>query len=345
MSPTPDETRHRLAELLRAAGADLPERPIEPDKPVRLALRAIRLRTYALVVGFVVLIVVLTTTAAVADNRIRRDGGPTVSPTSASLSPSSTTSATPSSSSSSAPGSTDASPVVPTVQITSGPQDPTKLTMASFVFKTDPANAPTECSLDGAEATSCESGVEFPDLGEGPHGFEVWSLDGAGNPGPPAAYRWTIDLTPPTVTLESAVLDYGIRANVDCTVDGKAWVCTQPVTDGGAHRYRAYIFGGSDTTLLTWDFTSGLDEVSFAAGPQPAGSAALILTFAIDEEAVGCAVDGKSSPCDQPIRRIEKTGIATTTREEIEVTAIDAAGNVSEGVVFDWGYSWVSFPG
>lgn len=199
------------------------------------------------------------------------------------------------------------------------------------------------CSLDGEEAP-CESGVQFQDLLEGPHKFEVWALDETGNRGDPDSYQWTIDLTAPTVIFTAVVLDFGKRGYPYCSVDGKTWDCTRPITDGLPHKYSASV-GSTDSTVFTWNLGSGLRQVSFSAGPQPAGSEALILVFQTSGEAVSCTVDGRSFSCDQRITHVERAAKDTIASGAIKITATDAVGNQSDPIVFTWTFSWTTIVG
>ncbi len=93
--------------------------------------------------------------------------------------------------------------VAPTVTFDSGPADPTRSTTASFTWTASETGSTSECSRDGAPFTSCVTGITIRNLAEGPHTFAVRATDMAGNTGPEAAWSWTVDRTPPTVTFLS----------------------------------------------------------------------------------------------------------------------------------------------
>lgn len=94
--------------------------------------------------------------------------------------------------------------VLPAVTISSGPSDPTRESSAVFDFTAE-EEATFTCSLDGAPASACASGVSYDSLAEGPHTFSVWATDLDGNKGQPATWSWTVDSTPPElVGLEMA---------------------------------------------------------------------------------------------------------------------------------------------
>ena len=97
---------------------------------------------------------------------------------------------------------TDTSP--PDTSISSGPDDPTGLTDATFIFASTENGSSFECSIDGANYTACTSPENDTGLSEGSHIFAVRAIDAAGNVDPtPATYAWTIDVTPPDTSVSS----------------------------------------------------------------------------------------------------------------------------------------------
>lgn len=93
----------------------------------------------------------------------------------------------------------------PTVTITSGPDDPTRSTSASFTFTADDGPGTgvdrIECRLPGESFATCTSPLARSSIAEGTHTFEVRAYDRAGNVGPTATWTWTVDRTPPTVSI------------------------------------------------------------------------------------------------------------------------------------------------
>ncbi len=333
MSPTPDETRVRLAELLRAADADIPERPIAPGRPITLALRAIRIRAFLLVAAAVALSVVLTATAVVAEDRIRRDDD--VSPTPSAASP------TPSES----PSPSDPTLPVPTVDIEDGPDSLTNQDTATFVFSVSPADAVAKCRLDGVDVTPCESPLRLSGLLEDTHLFEVRGINADGNAGEWTDHRWSIDLTPPTVTFASVTLDYGNRG-VECRVDEQLWNCAETVTDlSGPHTFEAEYFSGSNSTSYIWRLDETPARVSFSDGPALAGEAAIWIEFDAGSDAAVCTVQAATEPCGELYRWPEDTTDGTDVLEKLEVVATDVVGNVSEPAVFSWSFTAFSTVG
>jgi hypothetical protein len=93
----------------------------------------------------------------------------------------------------------------PTLTLLTKPNSLTNQTTAAFTFSaTDPSGgsiAGYECKIDGGSATSCTSGVSYSSLAAGAHSFEVAAIDAAGNYSASVSYSWTIDTTPPTLTI------------------------------------------------------------------------------------------------------------------------------------------------
>ena len=69
----------------------------------------------------------------------------------------------------------------------------------TFTFTT---TDPTQCKLDDGAFAACTSPKSYSNLADGQHTFTVKATDAAGNTSE-AAYTWTIDATPPTVSITS----------------------------------------------------------------------------------------------------------------------------------------------
>jgi hypothetical protein len=129
---------------------------------------------------------------------------------------------------------------------------------ATFTFSTpstDPTNA-FRCALDGGAATACTSPFVRSGLADGAHTFSVQVVDGAMNAGAAATRMWTVDTSPPVLTVDSAPGAGPQGSNVaiafsatdlsavtyTCALDtGSALPCTSPrqVTAGaGMHTLR-----------------------------------------------------------------------------------------------------------
>jgi hypothetical protein len=77
------------------------------------------------------------------------------------------------------------------------PADPSNSRTATFGFSAGDAVG-YSCSLDQAPFVPCASPHVQPGIAEGAHDFAVKARDAAGNEGPPRAYSWRTDYTPPT---------------------------------------------------------------------------------------------------------------------------------------------------
>jgi len=90
----------------------------------------------------------------------------------------------------------------PTPTITSQPTNPTNQTSAHFTYSDTQAGVTYQCQLDGSGFTACSSsGITYAGpLANGSHTFKVQAVSGT-KVSPAATYTWTIDTTPPTVTL------------------------------------------------------------------------------------------------------------------------------------------------
>jgi len=97
----------------------------------------------------------------------------------------------------------------PNAQFTSGPENGTLETVATFTFKgtdnrTPSANLAFECALDSTTSwNSCTSPEQFSDLTRGSHTLRLRAVDAAGNvESTPDVYTWIV-APPPVVTILS----------------------------------------------------------------------------------------------------------------------------------------------
>jgi hypothetical protein len=89
---------------------------------------------------------------------------------------------------------TDTAP--PESTIVSGPSGTVGSASSSFAFSSSEANSTFECRLDGGAYGSCTSPMNYADLSDGFHTFEVRATDAAGNTdATPASRTWTVDTT------------------------------------------------------------------------------------------------------------------------------------------------------
>ncbi len=126
----------------------------------------------------------------------------------------------------------------PTTSIGSSPPTLTNSAAASFSFSgTDIGGsgvASFQCRIDSTEAGAwgtCTSPKSYSALTDGSHKFEVRAIDQAGNTDAPANFTWTIDTTPPTVSIDSGpsgltndstptfTFSSEAGANFECSID------------------------------------------------------------------------------------------------------------------------------
>jgi hypothetical protein len=95
----------------------------------------------------------------------------------------------------------------PLASIYTSPSSNSNSADAVFTFSsTDSGRATTEyvysCNVDSAGDSSCTSPLSLSGLSEGAHDISITVSDAAGNVSAAATYNWTVDLTPPSLSLE-----------------------------------------------------------------------------------------------------------------------------------------------
>jgi len=248
----------------------------------------------------------------------------------------------------------------PSVTITSTWPSVTNRTDFSVAFQS--ADATTyHCSIDGAEATECTSPLTAQDLGEGAHSVSITAVNWLGvESDSPATFQWRIDLTAPDVQFTSVTPDenfvsnrsitLGFAANetssFECNLDGLGYTtCTSPATyDGltdGNHAFvvRATDVAGNVSVPATYTWTVDTTPPNLILGaitpPQgPTNATTVSVEFAADEIAnYNCSLDGAAaSACTSPwVSAIQTEGL-----HELQIQAIDQAGNVSDVTSVQW---------
>jgi hypothetical protein len=147
---------------------------------------------------------------------------------------------------------TETIPLPGPASLTEQPENPTNSPEATFAFTAGGATG-FECSRDGAAFSECSSPTTYDDVDAGDHSFEVHGVNETGA-GEPARAVWTVDTTPPTVTIEdiSAVTTWMFTFSADepatfeCRVDDEAfvecespWEWAEPVEDEYVFEVRA----------------------------------------------------------------------------------------------------------
>jgi hypothetical protein len=238
----------------------------------------------------------------------------------------------------------------PSTTVDSGPADPTNATAATFTFSASELGSTFECRLDGGSFGPCSSSVLYTGLGGGSHTFDVRATDPAGNlDTTPATYTWSIDVTPPTASVDSGPADptnatfatFSFSANepgstFECRIDGGAYgACTSPKTytglSAGSHTFDVRATDPVGNTGApasdTWVVDLTAPDTSVTSGPSdPSGATSATFTFAGTEpgSTFQCQVDaGGFAPCTSPKTY---TGLGAGTHT-FHVRATDPAGN------------------
>jgi hypothetical protein len=178
----------------------------------------------------------------------------------------------------------------PTVTLSGGPSGTTRSTSAQF--SATASDGIVACTLDGAP-TACE--VMHDGLADGPHTFTATATDAAGNTSAAASRSWTVDATPPGVTIvgapawgsttsaTSATLTFAsddATATFRCKLDRAAFApCTSPLTvtglAAGVHDFSVLAVDAAGNTSIpesrSWNVGSGGAGQSGGGGGQSGG--------------------------------------------------------------------------
>jgi len=250
--------------------------------------------------------------------------------------------------------------VAPSVSITAQPDDLTNQTTAGFEFSSDDEDATFECRLDDdqpGEWSACASPASFEDLGEGSHTLRIRATDPAGNTGLEANGQWTIDVTPPTLSFDSAppaasglaTAHFEFSSNepgtgFECRLDEDSWSeCDSPVNltglSDGPHGFevRGTDPAGNPTEISRdWTVDTAAPVVSIDTAPAAlTNQATADFEFSSDEpgSTFECRIDdGGWDACTSPAH---VTGLGEGSHT-FRVRASDAVGNVSEVESHTW---------
>ena len=231
----------------------------------------------------------------------------------------------------------------PTVAIVGGPAALSNTRSPTFTFT---ASEPTQCKLDAGAFAACTSPKGYSSLADGEHTFTVKATDTAGNTSQDA-YTWTIDATPPTVTITgdkpanptnsaSASFSFSASDPTQCKLDGGAFTaCTSPATytglADGPHTFTVKSTDPASNTAQashTWtvDTTPPTVEITGGKPGDPTNSKSVTFNFTTTESTMECKLDnGAFATCTSPKSYSLLDGQHTFT-----VRATDAAGNTGQ---------------
>jgi hypothetical protein len=248
----------------------------------------------------------------------------------------------------------DADTKAPTVEITSGPEETTEETSATFAFEADEPVERFECRLDDGAFEECVSPFSTPGtLAPGEHVFVVRATDPAGNRSDPAEYGWTVEPgRGPTVAITDGpnaltnqtraefAVDPGDAVTLECRLDDQPFATcpTLPAYDveEGDHvftvrgRDAAGTAGPPAKRAWTVDTTPPAVEITDSQIGET--TATIAFTPSEDVRTLRCTLttDAEVEPPPEPAcaSPVVYEGLADGTPWVFEVVATDLAGNV-----------------
>lgn len=260
--------------------------------------------------------------------------------------------------------------IAPTASISSGPASITNSQTASISFTGADTGGGSvsgfECQLDGAGYSPCSSPRSLSSLTAGAHSFNVRARDTAGNTGNPVSYAWTIDLTTPLASINSApesitnatTASFTFSANpppsgsitgYQCKLDAGSWgACTSPKSytslTQGAHTFgvKSVDNNGNLSSEVThsWvvDLSAPTLSISSSPGSIVSTTTASFVFTATDTgggsvDSYTCSLDGSAfTSCSSP-KTLSGLGQGSHT---FSVIALDTAGNSSTTQTSGW---------
>ncbi|MBN2191402.1 MAG: hypothetical protein JW751_01180 [Polyangiaceae bacterium] len=248
----------------------------------------------------------------------------------------------------------------PDTWIAEAPPNPDNDTTPTFVFESE-VGATFQCRRDSGAWTACTSPYTWPTTAEGSHTFRVRAIDAAGNlDATEDSYTWTIDTTPPVVTITSgpsgphasttATFEFTSEpgATFECQLDTGAWTaCTSPQSypslGQGSHTFSVRASdvvpntGIAATRSLTVDTVA--PSTTLTGGPgsgtcQTTDSASFSFTASESGATFECQLDttGAWASCSSP-RGYTALSQGSHT---FHVRATDPAHNVGAEVTRTW---------
>src|SRR6266480_1379712 len=154
----------------------------------------------------------------------------------------------------------------PPPTINSAPVDPTNATDAVFGFSDTEAGVGFRCQLDGGGFGACSSPATYGSLSDGSHTFRVKAVDAAGNESGAITRAWTVDTTPPLVSLTTPA-DGSSTADATPTFSGSAGGA-----NGDSSTVTVLVYSGSSATgtpVRTLSTVAGLDGSYLVAPSDP----------------------------------------------------------------------------
>ena len=250
------------------------------------------------------------------------------------------------------PGTITLDTAAPELTLSGYPPDQSGQSDASFAFGSPDATALFQCSLDGSAYAACSSPAAYSGLAAGSHSFGVQAFDPAGNLSSPATRSWTIDTTPPDLTITGKPASVTNQSNVSfsfysadltalfrCNLDGNGFsACNPSQTFGplsaGSHTMivQAVDPAGNASSPAVWSWTIDTTppDITLTGGPSgPTRQTSATFSFVSGDPTAGfrCSLDGADfAPCASPF----SFGALAAGDHTFLVRAIDPAGNLTE---------------
>jgi hypothetical protein len=207
----------------------------------------------------------------------------------------------------------------PDPAITAHPLNPTNNTTPTFSLSDSDGSATFRCQLDVGGFSACDSPKTYSAQADGPHSFDVKAVDSAGNESGVTSFSWTIDTTPPTITLtkppnpsDDNTPTFGFSANeatpggFQCRLDAAAAaVCTSPKTyaaqSDGSHTFvvsASDAAGNAASASYTWTIDTVDPVVTILSKPaDPTNQTTATFTFSSNKlgTTFQCKLDAAAS--------------------------------------------------
>jgi len=190
----------------------------------------------------------------------------------------------------------------PVTTVSTGPEETTEITSATFIFTATLPGSTFVCALDGALFVSCSSPTTYTDLAVGVHTFEIYATSPTGQIELDATeYEWQIvapiilDTTfasGPAAATQSTIATFEFTANIadstfECALDSEPFeACTAPVEvtglNAGSHTFAVRATSPLGVveavpTVYSWTVLATdtiAPETTITAGPPPTRSIA-----------------------------------------------------------------------
>ena len=246
----------------------------------------------------------------------------------------------------------------PDISLDAKPANPSKSKDASFSFSSSDGTAGFLCSLDDAGFTSCTNPAQYSGLGDGAHSFSVKAVDLAGNQSSATGWSWTVDTTPPDISLDAKPANPSKSKDASfsfsssdgtagflCSLDDAGFTsCTNPAQysglGDGAHSFsvKAVDLAGNQSSATGWSWTVDTTppDISLDAKPaNPSKSKDASFSFSSSDGTAGflCSLDDAGfTSCTNPA---QYSGLGDGAHS-FSVKAVDLAGNQSSATGWSW---------